>query len=261
MDTFQQQLGFFDAQWPELKVALERDGAGAMAELIRSRDDAQERRVLFMFANRGMVGGEWEGKNLDDYITVADAGIAEFLAQAGSASEPALSERLTDGANMLSYNLSADLADCWPGDPLPREERHFARGLKAALDCIHWRELLRKGPGPFSMAYWAKGMHELSLGRHADSMASFNQSLEYARRSARDAGTEPDIDFAVILGTGYLGITMAASGNTAGWEQLERAEGTFRNQLEQTGGNGDASFGLEQLATVKQRYLNWQPAD
>ena len=37
------------------------------------------------------------------------------------------------------------------------------------------------------MAWWARGMHELSLGRGADSVTSFERSLAYAREAAGEA--------------------------------------------------------------------------
>ena len=51
------------------------------------------------------------------------------------------------------------------------------------------REQLGKGHGPLSMAWWAKGVHELALGRTDDARTSFERSLERAVEAARDVRT------------------------------------------------------------------------
>ena len=85
-----------------------------------------------------------------------------FCAASEAAPDDQAREGLLQGASILSYNLSADLADCWPGDEKERTRAHFEAGLAAAKDCVRWREELQNPPGTLSMAWWAKGMHPRS---------------------------------------------------------------------------------------------------
>lgn len=255
MQTPQEQKAFYDAKWPELKVAAETHGAQGVIDAIAAHQDPLERRVLHMFVRQGLVMGDWQGKTLDAAVAVAKAGIAEFLQQAeGETNEDDKKKRI-NGANVISYNLSADLADCWPGDDAPRTKAHFEAGLAAAEDCVRWRRELGNPPHTLSMAYWAKGMHELSLGQTTASCESFTRSLAEAQESARledqtDA-VDPAGTFSVILGAGYLALAKMARGDEGAEGDYEQALGVFRQQLEDEKKAGDAQFGIDQLETVR----------
>lgn len=201
---------------------------------------------------------DWEGKS---YTVAAGVGrgsinrlVREAL-EAHQAGDEATSRRRTELANVISYNLAADLADCWPGDRPPLTEAHFEEGLKAAEDCIQWRDELMKGPGATSMAWWAKGMHLLSLGRHEEAVRSFHQSLTLAREIAQS-----DEDFGVVLGRGYTGLARWIAGEQAGRDEYREALGVFANQLMDEDHKDDARFGIDQLETVKLRYGPAVPA-
>jgi hypothetical protein len=256
VQTFQEQKDWFESQWPALKAALEAGGPEAAAAAIREHDDPRERRVLFMFVRQGMAGDEWRGKGLDATVAMADLAIAEFLAQAEAETDPERRDARIDGANVVSYNLAADLADCWPGDGPRPERRHCERGLKAADDCLRWREQLGKPAGPFSMAWWARGMHALGLGMTDEAVAAFANSLARAEEAADPAarGLDGAGDFGVVLGHGYLGLARAAAGDPEGAALYERAVGAFTAQLEDEAKKDDAAFGIEQLETVHARY-------
>jgi hypothetical protein len=197
---------------------------------------------------------------LDGYVDVAKAGIAEGFKQSEAASDKETAGKRTDYANMLSYNLSADLADCWPGDDVPREKRHFEVGLKAAEDCVKWREELSKGPFPFSIAYWAKGIHQLSLGDNEGALDSFSKSFNYAVEHAKAEGVNTDVsqegDFGVILEAGYIGIVEMAGGIEGGKEHYEEAIAAYRAQIDNIPDKkDDAQFGIDQLEKVKDKYV------
>ncbi len=258
MQSFEEQKAFYDEQWPQLAEALKTGGAEAMAAAIREREDELERRVLFMFARQGIMSAVKAPEGFDAIITFAEAGIAEFLAQAEAAENDVERNRRTDGANVLSFNLAADLADCWPGDEAPRQTKHFERGLQAAEDCLRWRQDLGKPPGPFSMAWWGKGMHELSLGRHDAAAASFDMALATGKEAAIENGESAEIDatgsFSPLLNAGYLGIARRL--NDAPDDGLyDQALAAFRTQLEDEKKKSDAQFGIDQLEAVAQRYL------
>ena len=260
MQTYQEQLDFFNEHWPAMAAAAESSGSAGVIEFISGFDSDLEKRVLYMFARQGLGNDEWEAKSLDLLIEVADAGIAEFMRQADAETEKEERNKRIDGANVISFNLAADLADCWPGDDFPREQRHFERGLRAGAECLMWREMLGKPAGPFSMAFWVHGMHALSLGDAEQAVSSFQSSLEYAQQAATEAGAVsevgPQSTFGVILGAGYLGLARWAAGENNGREQYEAALASFTAQLEDEAKKDDAQFGIDQLQTVKSRYVN-----
>jgi len=261
MNTFAEQKEFFEANWPALREAVESGGAGAVIEYIKGLEDDLERRVLFVFARTGLVMEEWEGKGFDPYIEVCDVGINEMLAQARSTGDEGERVKRINGAHIISYNLAADLADCWPDDEAPRTDAHFERGLKAAEDCLGWcAPTMIDG---LSMDWWARGMHQLSLGKRTGAHASWDKSLQYARQSAEAQGSTGEVSveagFAIILGSGYVGLIKAILGKEGGFEQFEQAIGVFTSQMPDDDLRGDASFGIAQLQCVQGKYLRSTP--
>lgn len=250
---------FPQIHWDELRAAMEKEGVAGVVAFIDGFDDDEDRRKLYSYSMQAFYGKEWDGKRLDGYIEVAKAGIAEGLKQAEVAADAETAGKRTDYANMLSYNLSADLADCWPGDELTREKRHFEAGLKAAEECVSWREELSKGPFPFSIAYWAKGIHQLSLGDNKGSLESFNKAFAYAVEYAKAEGVNTDVsqdgDFGVILEAGYIGIAEMAGGIEGGKERYDEAIAAYRAQVDNVPDKkDDAQFGIDQLEKVKDKY-------
>jgi hypothetical protein len=183
MQTPQEQAAFFESHKASL-IERARQGVDAAVSFIESFEDPLEQRVLWFYSRQALMLDAAAGVDLDTCIGVAQASIRSFLALAETEHDPEQRARRTDMANILSYNLSADLADCWDPDGRERTAAHFEVGLAAALDCIRWREELNKPAGPHSMAWWARGMHELSLGRHAESVASFERSLDFAKEAS-----------------------------------------------------------------------------
>lgn len=259
MQTYQEQLDFFNAQWPAMAAAAEYEGSAGVLEFINGFDSDLEKRVLYMFARQGLGSDEWSAKSLDLLIEVADAGIAEFMRQADAATEKEERNKRVDGANVISFNLAADLADCWPGDEFPRAQRHFERGLRAGEECLMWREMLGKPAEPFALAFWVHGMHAMSLGDIEQAAGSFQSSLEYAQQAAVEAGAAsevvPQSTFGVILGAGYLGLARWAAGEEAGREQYAAALAAFTAQLADEAKKADAQFGIDQLEHVRGKYV------
>ena len=257
--SMEAKAAFPEIHWEEMRTRMEAGGATAVADFVAGFND-EERRKLYSFAQISFYGREWEGKTFDGYVEVANAGIAEGLRQAEAATSAEDSARLVDFANVLSYNLSADLAECWPGDTLPRERRHFEAGLKAAEDCIRWREELGKGPGPFATAYWAKGMHQLSLGDAGGASENFKKSLDYYVEVAKEVSeateVSPEAGFGLILADGYLGLAEWAGGNAAGKGRYENAVAAFREGAEKyPDKKDDFQFGIDQLEWVKKKFI------
>jgi len=261
MKTFAEQKAFFEANWPALREAVESGGAPAVISYIKGLEDDLERRVLFVMARMGLVMGEWKDKSFDPYIEVCDAGINEMLAQARSTGDEGERAKRINGAHIISYNLAADLADCWPGDEDPRTPEHFERGLKAAEDCLGWcAPTMIDG---LSMDWWVRGMHQLSLGQRTGAHASWEKSLEYAQQSAKAQGATEEVNveaaFSIILGSGYVGLIKAILGKEGGFEQFEQAIGVFTSQMPDENLRGDATFGIAQLQCVQGKYLKATP--
>lgn len=247
---------FPNKHWTEMKRLMESDGPAAVVTFVEGFSDDLERRQLYAFAHRGFSSQDWEGKNFDDLIDIVDAGIKEALLQAKAATDAETRYKLTDFANVLSYNISADLATCWPGDKVPREQRHLERGLAAAERCVAWREELNKDAGPFSMAWWAVGMHQLSLGNHTAAEEGFQKSLDYAVEMVKTEGNSTEVaagvHYSIPLGQGYLGLARMAGGDATGQTLYDEAiaafEGTVADFPEQ---KDDAAFCLDQLKWVE----------
>jgi hypothetical protein len=249
--------------WESMCGTLESRGAVALIEWIHSAENDELRRKLFFQAQHDMSEKSWRGKNIDDYIRVSEGGIIEALRQSAAASDAELKARLTDTANIMSYNLSAQLADCWPEDDFRRGRSEFERGLKAAQDCLKWRRELKKGPGPFCIAHWAAGMHQLSLGHIDAAISNFAKSLEYAYEAAEAHGKSRDVTlestYFVILAHGYYGLGLWASGEEGvGRKRFQDAIAAFEAQ--EASGDPDkaanAKTGLKQLRIVQQRYTS-----
>ncbi len=248
---------FPDKHWAEMKGLMESDGTAAVVSFIESFND-DERRQLYAFAHQGFSYQDWEGKNFDGLISIVEAGIAEGLRQAETTTDVETRNKRVNFANVLSYNLSADLATCWPGDEVPREQRHLERGLAAAEQCVAWREELDNGDGPRSMAWWAVGMHNLSLGNHTAAEEGFQKSFDFAVEMVKAEGNPtavaPGVHYSIPLGQGYLGLALLAAGDKAGQELYDGAiaafEGTVANFPEQ---KDDTAFCLDQLRWVESR--------
>ncbi|MFN2114116.1 MAG: hypothetical protein ACK2T6_00245 [Anaerolineae bacterium] len=259
MQTFEEQKAFFEDQWPAMREAASKGGGVAVVQFIESFDDPVQSRVLYAFARHGLIQGDWPGRDLDEYIYVSRAGIDRILEQAAAEVDAAKSAKLVDSANVISYNLAADLADCWPPDGLLRRQPHFEAGLHAANDCVRWRDELDKPAWARSMAYWAKGMHELSLGDAPGAEASWSESLRLAADNARAEGEEselgPEAAYGVVLGSGLLGLAQWSRGGPEGRALYEDAVAAFESQLADQARKDDAELGLDQLRTVHERYI------
>jgi len=254
----------------KLQSVLEEGGAPRVVAYIQSNRDAELRRTLYSLARRAFPEREGHGRKFDDLIFIARAGITESLRQAALARaklDHELATECTDSANRLSYNLSADLADCWPGDENPRERRHLEAGFRAACDCIVWRQELGKPPDRRAMAYWAAGMHQLSLGNAVEALGWFETAAGLAAKAVAGESSDgasdvtadyvkPGGDFGVILYHGYAGLARHILGSSEGIHQYKRAclsfQGTINN-FKDPEMIEDAKFGLEQLRWVERK--------
>lgn len=255
----------------KLRAALEEGGADKVVAFIQGTADPELRRKLYTLARQVLPERSDAKRGFDDVIGIARAGIAEGLRQAELArarSDANEARECIDFANRVSYNLAADLAECWPGDEARRERRHLEAGLRAAYDCIVWRQELGKPPDRRAMAHWAAGMHQLSLGNLVEALCGFEASFALALQAAAASSTGPELkpeayvkpgaDFGVILYYGYAGIARHLLGDASGSRQFEQAcaafEGTIRDSKDEEALE-DAKFGLDQLRWVERRFI------
>ena len=259
METFEQQQEFFLTKWPELQSRLEESGPAAAIDFINSHEGDLERRVLFVFARQGMVHKAWRGQNLDAYIAVAEAGIAELLRQAANETDPEMKKKRTNSANAMSYNLGADLAFCW-GDAHERNESHFRRGLKAGNDCLHWRRELGNPHYTFNMAHWLRGIHRLALGDSAGALVDMEDALDYAKLAAAEKGVPTELeggDGSILLSSANVAQVRLIMGDENARPLYEKALGLLRAQQqsddEET--REDADWYVKQLEVVENLLL------
>ncbi len=254
MDSIGDERAFFSQQWPDLRAALVRDGPDAMVAAILRHDSDAERSALFRLARRGLVLEEWEGKSLDAYMTVVDAGCAWLSERAQSVPAEERNGCLAVLAE-LTFNFAADIADCWPGDAEPRQPWHFQRGMEAAEQSVGLREELDKPDSSKHLGWWAYGYHQLRLGHTDGATDCMERSLEHARRAARAAGEADGISsqapFPVLIGAGYLGLARIADGEPSGPDLYGEAVAAFRAQLTDPARMDDAQFGIDQLERVR----------
>ena len=258
MSATEDPQAFFDLHAQALQTAAMRSAQDAIA-FITSFEDDIERRVLFLFARRVLSLETWPDRNMDTCVAVARAGITEMLHQADNAANDDMRRRCINLANAMSYNLAADTADCWPGDELRREVRHFEAGLAAAEDCIRWRIELGIGDDALATAWWAKGMHQLSLKDPEAARGSWQRSYELAQAAARADGRTGDVgldgEFGVILAWGYLGLAEWVKGEEQGKVRYHEAITTFNAQCADPELEEDARFGIDQLETVRAKHI------
>jgi hypothetical protein len=239
------------AHWDALRAAMEEGGPERAAAFVEGFAPP-EQRALYLFGVRALCQREWAEKSFDGQIAFARAGIACGLRQAEAEQDPQERDKRVDFANVLSYNLSANLAPCWPGDDAPRATRHLEAGLEAAEACLRWREQLGKGPFPFSIAYWAQGAHQLALGR--DPRAAFTRALETAQEHARAEGQPDTVEasWLVALSAGYLGLGERAQGEDS--DRYGAAVAALEAMLQDPAREEDARFCLDQLRVVEARF-------
>ena len=254
-----------------IRALFSEGGGDKVVASIQGVLDPGLRRKLYTLARQVLPDRKTKERRFDDVIRIARAGIAEGLRQAELArarSDAEEARECIDFANRLSYNLAADLAECWPGDEAPRERHHFEAGLRAAYDCIVWRQELGTAPDRKAMAHWAAGMHHLSLKNLVEALCGFEAAFGLALHAVAtsDAGgdsrpeayVKPNGDFGVILYYGYAGIARHLLGDATGTRQFEQAcaafAATLKNPKDKDAAE-DAQFGLDQLRWVERKFI------
>ena len=238
------------------KEAAETGGGQAVIDYIEGFASDPLRRVLYIASKQVLAPPDSQSKRLDDLITVSDAGVAEMLRQSEAASDDETRRQCLHAAHIVSYNLASELADCWPGDDVPRTEAHHQRGTQAGVDCLLWSEMAGVAM-PISNDYWVRGIHQLALGDVRAAIRSWTASLEFAETEAENQGQPTDITangtFVVILNSGYLGLARWITGDEEGKAQFDDAIAAFKAQLG-SDDDEDAVLGIGQLQKTREQH-------
>jgi hypothetical protein len=229
-----------ELRWSRLREVVDAEGAPGCITAIRSESDNARRNQLSRLAVRKLGGGVGAtGSALDAMIAIGDAAIQDLLKAATD--QPGEALRWLDNANVLAYNLSANLCDCW-GDGDSRQSRHFETGLRYANHALELRRKLNKGHGPFSMAHWVRGKHLLSLGKAIEASDAFRECLECETSLARESGDNPDANESAPAGLlnarAFLGLSLLRAGDPDGQAMLNAALEVLRTRS--TRGEGEA---------------------
>lgn len=192
----------------DLRRALTTGKANAIVNVIRRADTPLRRRQLYAMAQQALARRKDPLRDFDLLVAVVQAGVRDGMQQAGDETDGTEAVRRKSFVDTISFDLAADLAECWPGDTAMRRKHHLEAGLEAARDCVRLRDEIGAPASARSPAAWFRGAHELSLGRTRDASSSFERALDFARRAASSApaAVQPGGDFQVILASGALGL-------------------------------------------------------
>ena len=248
----------FEDKWPQLLQIYSDQGVQQLISHIQLSEDLLERRALYLMASQRISQGYDLSRTLDDVIVICRTAIDEFSAQASQETDPEQRSRRLDGANILSYNLAADLAPCWSDDPEPRTREHFEEGIRCAQDCLEWRTVLKKGALPFHMAWWALGVHRCGIKDWHGACEAFEKSLEAAHIDAQENSTptsvSPEASFLINIANGWLEFARWRSGDQSSYERFLEVICAFTNRVEQGADDKeDALTGIQQLETAARR--------
>jgi hypothetical protein len=248
----------FEQLWPELSEIYLQSGIVSLIDHIGAKSEPRQRRGLFLMASQRISAGQDLPRTLADLVAISRAAIDEFAAQAEVESDAEERDRRLDGANILSYNLAADLAPCWPEDPEPRTDDHFRAGIRCAEDCLRWRSELNKGAVPFHMAWWALGAHRCGLADWSGAIVAFESSLDAARDHAKESASPlevgPDASFLINIATGWLEFARWRGGDKTSYDRFLQVISAFSEIAKRNDDDhADSMLGIQQLETAASR--------
>lgn len=189
-----------EAEWPALKSLAEAGAATTLVDRIAGFADGAARVSLYRLTIRKLAFEPWDNKDLDVMTAVADAALDDCDRLGGD---------YVQQAAAISYNTSANLADCWDDD-FRREPRHFEKGIEYARRSLQYRKILEKGPRSLALATWALGKHQQSLGRQGEALGSFRRCLDLETAAATEEGRSAEVSVdapdGYLIAVGYLAL-------------------------------------------------------
>jgi len=173
--------------------------AGIETQLDECPDDGDQRLILLDSIRKSIDAVYIENKLLDRMYEIYDACIVEALAIANE------DEKFVSYANITSYNLAANLADCWDDAEEKRDTKHFEAGVKAAKRCLELRVQLKKPPEAMAMALFILGVHEYSLKHYVEAEKAWSEKLNY-ELAGKEPFSEKTDDLNILLSRGLIGL-------------------------------------------------------
>lgn len=171
---------------------------------------AGNQRIKLLESIRKAVAATYiENHQLDRMQEIYEACIAEALSLAEG------DEKALLYANVTSYNLAANLADCWSDAEEPRSSKHFNAGLIAANRCLELRNRLQKPPAAMAMACFILGVHEYSLENYSNAEKAWSKKLEYEFQTI-DTESDAERNLNVLLSQGLIGLARWSKGTEDG---------------------------------------------
>lgn len=160
-------------------------------------------------------------------------------------------EELLMYANVTSYNLAANLADCWLDAEEPRSDKHFNAGLVAAKRCLDLRRQLNKPPAAMAMAYFVKGVHEYSLKDYPTAEITWSSKLEN-EISGRDESAPATEDLDILLSHGLINLARFSQGleDETGYQKILQRLESRRNASNEN----EIDLFLDELRLLKEKH-------
>lgn len=219
--------------------------------------DQQETFQLFSMIQRKFYDLHAQSNTLEEYGQFILEIVNTYKAETSLSKEP---NTLLHFANVMLYNLSADMAECWAEEGYIKTSGCFEIGLQAAHDCLQLRVQLQKDDASIAMAYWAVGMHQLSLHRYEKSLESFKTAFNYSANTGNEASVfdlTTENSFSDILYAGYLGIASIINELAEGEKIYDFARKLFEQQMiDDEKKKRDAAFGFKQLEHVRNKFIH-----
>jgi hypothetical protein len=189
-----------ESDWPLYRDLAEADDRDGMLNRLSAVADDAERISLRRFVIRKLAFDKWQNQNLDLVIALGEAAIEDCEALGGD---------WLQQANVLCFNMSANLADCW-GDSFAREPRHFEKGIEYAEKALWYRRHLGKGPGSIAMPTWALAKHQQSLGHTDEAKTNYRRCLDLETEAAKESGKPAEISTdapaGYLIAVGYVAL-------------------------------------------------------
>lgn len=179
-----------------LTASFQENGMHAINTQLAQYEGQGDARLKVLDSIRQSIN---PNQSLDRMQEIYEACIVEALSIAGT------NNKLIDYANVTSYNLSANLADCWDDAIEPRTNAHFNAGISAANRCLELRKQLDKPPIAMAMAYFILGVHEYSLQHYSKAEAAWKKKLENENLGHTNP-TDADSDLNILLSHGLIAL-------------------------------------------------------
>jgi len=229
------------------------EGMAAIESFIDEIPTEQNQRLDMLESIRKAIDGIYiENKMLDRMHEAYEACISEALRVAEG------DKSIIQYANVTSYNLAANLADCWPDAKQARSDKHFTAGVNAANRCVALRKQLDKPPHAFAMAYFVLGVHEYSLKHYAKAQKAWLKKLENETIQLNDTA-HAQTDLNMCLSRGLIGLAGWSLGteNNSNYEQSILDLQTLRT----TENENEVDLFVNELTLLKQKHSPFAIAD